>query len=60
MEKKTDLPTKARMTVKNEATGKVTFMLNSNICSKSTIAGKEYYYMNAIEQTDEQTSIIDV
>jgi len=32
-----NLPTKARMTVKKEATGKVTFMLNSSICSKSTV-----------------------
>ena len=32
-----DIPTKAKMTVKKEATGKVTFMLNSNICSRSTI-----------------------
>lgn len=35
------LPTKAKMTVKNDATGKVTFMLNSSICSKST--GKVFF-----------------
>lgn len=33
---KTDLPTKAKMTVSRGAAGKLTVTLNSNICRRST------------------------
>ena len=35
------VPTNARMTVKNDATGKVTLALNSSICSRSTVKAKQ-------------------
>ena len=36
------------MTVKKEATGKVTFMLNSNICSKSTTKRKTFLVLDVL------------